>query len=147
MDGKKTPVYVVDDEAGVRKALRRLISSFGYSVKTFADAESFLSRTDIGSEGVVVLDVNMPEMDGLVLQQKLIADSSPMKVIFITAYPDINDKRCALTCGAEGFLVKPFDDKRLLSLINKAATQEGRLSPLNAAWPLRLNQHRAKTTG
>jgi two-component system, LuxR family, response regulator TtrR len=114
---KHLPVYVIDDVESVRKAVKRLVNSFGYSAETFDSAESFLVSGHAGEKAVLILDERMPSMDGFGLQEKLSQASSPMKVIFLTGDAQQGDRERALMRGATGFFRKPFDDQSLLDLI------------------------------
>src|SRR6202142_1166170 len=114
-------VFVVDDDASVRKALARLLASAGYVVETFASAREFL---DCGhhqeTPGCVVLDISMPGLSGLDLQQELMAFTPPLPIIFITGHGDIPTSVRAMKGGAVDFLTKPVNDRDLLSLIKLA---------------------------
>jgi|WetSurMetagenome_2_1015567.scaffolds.fasta_scaffold746117_1 two-component system, LuxR family, response regulator FixJ len=118
------PIYVVDDDPSVRGALKRLLGSHGFTVKTFSSGQRFLEFVGLNAEGVLILDIRMPDMDGLVLQQKLNYSCSPLKIIFMTAWPGPGDKECAVACGAIGFLIKPFGEWELLNLIEAASRGE-----------------------
>jgi FixJ family two-component response regulator len=114
-------VFVVDDDASVRKALARLMASAGYAVKTFASAREFLDRGDHqDAPGCVVLDVSMPGLSGLDLQQELMAFSPPLPIIFITGHGDIPTSVRAMKGGAVDFLTKPVDGRDLLSVVRQA---------------------------
>jgi FixJ family two-component response regulator len=114
-------VFVVDDDASVRKALGRLLASAGYAVETFASAREFLDRGHHqDTPGGVVLDVSMPGLSGLDLQQELKAFTPPLPIIFITGHGDIPTSVRAMKDGAVDFLTKPVDDRDLLSVIKLA---------------------------
>ncbi len=119
-DGAGSRIYLVDDDGSVRRALRRLLSSVGHEVSAYASAREFLDSVPLGTEGVLVLDLRMPEMDGFELHRQLCEANSPLKVIFITAFVQPGDCERGIRQGAVGFLVKPFDDTDLLSLIDKS---------------------------
>lgn len=110
-------IYIVDDDDSVRNSLRRLLASYGYRVEVFSSATAFLDSVPMESDGVVVLDVSMPGMDGLQLQQRLKDFHSPLKIIFITGHAGPHDREQAIANGARGFLNKPFNDQSLLDLI------------------------------
>lgn len=116
-------VSVIDDNASVRKALKRLIGSAGFDVSTFASAQDFLDRRP--ASGCIILDVTMPGMDGLELQDHLNATGSTEPIVFITAYDDESARTRAIDAGAAGFLEKPFDDVELLDAIQKALEGQG----------------------
>jgi FixJ family two-component response regulator len=116
-------ISVIDDNPSVRKALKRLIGSAGFDVSTFASAKDFLDRRP--ASGCIILDVTMPGMTGLELQDHLNATGSTEPIIFITAYDDESARTRAIGAGAVGFLEKPFDDVELLEAIQKAFEGKG----------------------
>ncbi len=120
MDQKDITVFIVDDDASVRRALKRLIKVAGFKAKTFGSAREFINSGHYQSAGVLVLDVRMPGMSGLELQKYLADNGSDMPIIFITAHEDIQASRMALEAGAIEFLKKPFDDQALLEGIQRA---------------------------
>jgi len=111
-------VFVVDDDESVRRALERLMRSVGFDVRVFASAEDFLNQGCLNISGCLVLDVRMPQMDGLELQDRLIASGSQIPVVFITAHDDVSTRKRAMKAGAVAFIQKPFDDQVLLDAIN-----------------------------
>ena len=113
-------VLVVDDDASVRVALRRLIRSAGFAVETFASAEDLLETWPSDTSGCLIVDVQMPGLSGLELQTKLAASGSTVPIIFITAHDDPNVRSRALNGGATDFLEKPFDDEELIAAIHTA---------------------------
>jgi two-component system response regulator FixJ len=117
---QKQQIFVVDDDGSVRKALRRLLSAMGYEVQTFASAAEFLGVAPVKRRGCLILDVHMPAMDGLRLQQELNSLGSRLPVIVVTADKDSGLGDRAVRAGAVGFLQKPFDDTSLLCLVNAA---------------------------
>jgi FixJ family two-component response regulator len=98
----------------------RLIQSFGFAVVVFASAEEFLVSGHLRDTSCLILDVNMPRMNGLQLQAYLVQAGCLMPIIFITAYPDEKVQAQALQAGAECFLEKPFSDTALLNGIRRA---------------------------
>jgi FixJ family two-component response regulator len=112
-------VFVVDDDVSVREALEALIGSEGWQVETFASAEAFLSRARSLAPSCLVLDVSLPDLNGLDLQKRL-ADRNDMPIIFITGYGDVPMTVQAMKAGAVEFLMKPFNDESLLSAIRQA---------------------------
>jgi FixJ family two-component response regulator len=113
-------VSVVDDDASVRKALARLLTSAGYAVETFASAREFLERCRRGEfPGCVVLDLCMPGLSGLELQRELMA-FAPLSIIFITGHGDVPASVRAMKDGAVDFLTKPVDERNLLSVVAQA---------------------------
>jgi FixJ family two-component response regulator len=124
-------VMIVDDDESIRRAARRLIKSYGFPVETFASAEDFLSSGRLHETACLVLDVQMPGLNGLELQSRLITDGNQVPIIFITAFNDENARAQALKAGALGYLVKPFEEADLLTAINVALRRQeiGRQSP------------------
>jgi FixJ family two-component response regulator len=117
-----TPViFVVDDDASVRRSLARLLKSAGYEVELFASATEFLeSGRHQHSPGCLVLDLRMPQLTGMELQERLQALQSPLAIVFITGHGDIPTSVRAMRGGAVDFLPKPFDDTQLLDAIGRA---------------------------
>ena len=113
-------VFVVDDDESVRKALKRLIKSVGMNVETFATARDFLSRQHYEGPSCLVLDVRMPGLSGLDLQQELTKADLTLPIIFITGHGNIPMSVQAIKAGAIDFLEKPFEDQALLDLIQNA---------------------------
>jgi len=137
-------VFVVDDDASVRKGLARLLKSAGYAVESFASAREFLDRISQGeSAGCVVLDIQMPELSGLELQQKLKTFTPPISIIFITGHGDIPISVRAMKDGATDFLPKPVGDEELLSAVRSALARNAEERSSHAR--LRELQQRAST--
>ncbi len=117
-------ISVVDDDESVRKALKRVFRSMRLNVDTFASAEEFLEslgdRSPSRTPSCLVLDVRMPGMSGLELQEFLAAAERPIPIIFITAHEDNQARAQAFQAGAVGFLQKPFDHTLLLEAVTKA---------------------------
>ena len=111
---------LVDDDASVRKATGRLIQSFGFTVEVFASGEEFLCFGSLCITSCLVLDVQMPGMNGLQLQSHLAAAGYRIPIIFITAYQDEEIRTQALEAGAVAFLTKPFGEEALLKGIRSA---------------------------
>lgn len=109
-------VFVVDDDVSVRESLDQLIRTAGYRAETYDSARAFLARPRAGVPSCLVLDVSLPDLNGLVLQQR-IADRSDMPIIFITGHGDIPMTVQAMKAGAVEFLTKPFGDEVLLTAI------------------------------
>jgi FixJ family two-component response regulator len=123
MDGMFT-VFLVDDDAGVLKALSRLLRAKGYDVRPFASAEAFLEGHDAALPGCAVFDVAMPGLDGLALQQVFAAGGKQRPVIFLTGKGDVQKSVRAMKAGAVDFLTKPVRDKDLLDAIARAERQD-----------------------
>ena len=111
---------LVDDDASARKATTRLIKSFGFTVEVFASGEEFLRFGSLRITSCLVLDLQMPGMNGLQLQSHLAAGGYRIPIIFITAYPDDEIRAQALEAGAVAFLTKPFGEEALLEGIRSA---------------------------
>jgi two-component system, LuxR family, response regulator FixJ len=113
-------VFVVDDDAGVRDSLRFLLKSVGMATRVFGSAVEFLDSYDVHQPGCLVLDVRMPAMNGLELQQQLNVRGALIPVIFITGHGDIPMAVEAMQHGAFDFLQKPFRDQDLIDRVRKA---------------------------
>jgi FixJ family two-component response regulator len=113
-------VFVVDDDATVREALELLVQSAGCLAETFASAEGFLSHPRVLAPSCLVLDVTLPDLNGLDLQERIAADRVDMPIIFVTGVDDISTTVRAMKAGAAEFLTKPCDYDVLLSAIRHA---------------------------
>src|ERR1700724_2882047 len=111
-------IMIVDDDISMRRAARRLIKSQGFVVETFASAEDFLASEQLKQPACLILDIQMPGLNGLELQQRLGASGYQIPIIFITALNDENARAQALKAGALAYLVKPFEEADLLNAIN-----------------------------
>ncbi len=120
-------VMVVDDDAGVRNAMRSLLKSVGLTSQLHASAQEFLGSYDPAQAGCVLLDIRMPGMSGLELQQELNLRGATIPVIFMTGHGDIPMAVEAMQHGAFDFLQKPFRDQDLLDRIQKAIARDARL--------------------
>ena len=116
-------IAVIDDDESVRRALCRLIRSAGLSVETYATAEDFLDQVAEKMPACLILDVRMPGMSGLELQNLLAADNRRIPIVFITAHEDEQARLTALGAGGVAFLQKPFDDGVLLDAVVRALSQ------------------------
>ena len=126
-------VYVVDDDASAREGVADLIRSAGLTAKTFASAEEFLAAPRPKTPSCLVLDVSLPGLNGLDLQQQLAKSNAQVPIVFLTGHGDIPMTVRALKAGAANFLTKPFDDEELLSAIRqciKVASLERRAQTL-----------------
>jgi len=121
-----TVVYLVDDDASVRKSLSRLISEAGYKVQAYASAREFLAREPAKGPSCVVLDVRMPGVTGLDLQKTLTSAVHELPIIFITGHGDISMSVKAMKAGAVDFLTKPFAARDLLDAIQRAVAKDTR---------------------
>jgi FixJ family two-component response regulator len=120
----KFTVYLVDDDAGVLKALSRLLRAKGYEVKSYLSPQEFLKQHDPTVSGCAVLDVSMPGLDGLELQKALTAGGSPRPIVFITGKGDVPTSVRAMKAGAIDFLTKPTKDTDLLEAIRRAEERD-----------------------
>jgi two-component system, LuxR family, response regulator FixJ len=116
----QTTVFVVDDDDGMRRALDALLSTVGFRTALFARPSEFLSNFHADAPGCLVLDIRMPEMSGLELQQRLNAMGSMLPVIFVTGHGDVPMAVQAMKEGAFEFIQKPFRDQELLDRVNHA---------------------------
>ena len=116
-------VFVVDDDESVCRALRRLLKSAGFKVRTFGSADDFLNQGCQNVPGCLILDVRMPGVGGLELQQQLLESGSSIPIIFISAHEDPQTYKQAMENGASAFLQKPFEDKTILDAIGSAFTK------------------------
>jgi FixJ family two-component response regulator len=120
-------VFLVDDDDSVRKALARLIRTAGYEIKTFASAQEFIeSKPEITAVACLVLDVRMPGLNGLDLQDALRAAKVPIPIVFITGHGDIPMSVKAMKAGAVDFLPKPVRAETLLPAIEQALARASR---------------------
>jgi FixJ family two-component response regulator len=118
-------IAIVDDDDSVRTATESIVRSLGQETRTFPSAESFLQSPFLETS-CLILDVQMPKMNGIQLQEHLLRLGVNIPIIFITAYPDETDKSRALKAGAVGYLHKTFDlDQRLVDCLNKALKCDG----------------------
>lgn len=117
---QKPIVFVVDDDVSVRESLDLLIKFAGWQPETFASALDFLARSRTTTPSCLVLDVSLPDLDGLELQKLIASDRTDMPIIFITGHGDVPMSVQAMKAGAVEFLTKPFDDEVLLSAIRHA---------------------------
>jgi len=119
-------VFVVDDDISVRESLELLIQVSGWRAETFASAREFLARPRPSVPSCVILDLALPDVSGLDLQQRVAADRSEMPIIFITGYGDVSQSVRAMKAGALEFLTKPFREDVLVSAIRHALERSRR---------------------
>jgi FixJ family two-component response regulator len=110
-------VAIVDDDDAMRAAVQDLLSSVGIKARSFASAEEFLLSGLQSEVACLISDIRMPGMTGLELQARLIAEGRQTPIIFVTAYGNARTRMQALEAGAVEFLVKPFDDERLIGTV------------------------------
>jgi FixJ family two-component response regulator len=119
-------VHVVDDEAGMRKALARLLRAEGFEVRLFASASEFLGAVRAEETACLILDVAMPELDGLELQRRITRLGLTVPIIFLTGRGNIPMSVRAIKAGAVDFLTKPVNDTELLRAVRAALVLAGR---------------------
>jgi len=119
-------IFVVDDDPLLCRALRRLLALTGYRVETFASARAFLSRGAFSGPGCVILDVNLPDLDGFSLYEEMKAAGLQLPIIFITGYGDVPMAVRAIRGGAANFLTKPFLDSVLLDALSEALEMQNK---------------------
>jgi FixJ family two-component response regulator len=118
--GNTRVICIVDDDASVREALEGLLRSAGFRVEVFRSAAEFLASARVSDAACAILDVRMPGMGGLELQEELVGSNRALPIIFITAHCDEDARGRALERGAIDFLRKPFSDDALLDAIGAA---------------------------
>ncbi len=141
MTEEKPVVYVVDDDPSVRKALERLLRSAGHEAKTFPSALEFLDFTHPDAPGCLVLDIKMPGLSGLELQDRLADKGISLPIVFITGHGTVPASVRALKAGAMDFLQKPFEDRDLLDAVSQGIEKDRRrrheqkeMKKLRAKW-------------
>jgi FixJ family two-component response regulator len=112
-------VFIVDDDISVRESLEPLVRSAGWRAETFASAKDFLARPRVFAPSCLVLDVQLPELSGLDLQQRVL-DRTDMPIIFVTGYGDVPTTVQAMKAGAFEFLTKPYSSEVVLAAIENA---------------------------
>ena len=130
-------VFIVDDDAGVRKSIGELLISVGLAVETFESGQSFLDTFDTARPGCLVLDVRMAHMGGLMLEAKLAEMGADIPIVFISGHGDISMAVNTIKRGAVDFVPKPYQEQHLLDAINEALRRDAlrRASPLEASGP------------
>jgi FixJ family two-component response regulator len=124
MKVKLPTVFIVDDDAGVRSSIRMLLKSIGLAATPLASAQEFLAGFDSAQPGCLVLDIRMPAMSGMELQQELNLRGATIPVIFITGHGDVPMAVEAMQHGAFDFLQKPFRDQELIDRVQKALARD-----------------------
>jgi FixJ family two-component response regulator len=126
---QKVPIIsIIDDDESIRIATKSLVRSLGFSAYTFASADEFLASPQMADTACVISDVQMPNMSGIELQERLAATGYRMPVIFITAYPDENVRVRAMNAGAICYLNKPFDLQTLINCLGEALKKNDGIS-------------------
>jgi FixJ family two-component response regulator len=122
-------ISIIDDDPSVRTATARLLRSMGFAAHAFASAQEFLSSPQLKETSCVIADVEMPGMNGVELQDYLVANGHPTPIIFITAFPHERVRERAMKAGAVDFLSKPFDEARLLECVEEALAKRRNAVP------------------
>ena len=124
MSEAEPAIFVIDDDLSVRQSLESLIKSVGWRVRTYGSAQEFLGSGHLEAPGCIVLDVRLPGLSGLDLQQALLRAKSHLPVIFITGHGDIPMSVQAMKAGAVEFLPKPFREQDLLDALKLALDRD-----------------------
>jgi len=124
MSEAESTIFVIDDDLSVRQSLESLIKSVGWRVRTYGSAQEFLGSGHLEAPGCIVLDVRLPGLSGLDLQQALLRAKSHLPVIFITGHGDIPMSVQAMKAGAVEFLPKPFREQDLLDALKLALDRD-----------------------
>ena len=117
-------VFVIDDDSHVRSSLKFLLESAGLVVETFPSAKTFLQRAGLHGASCVVLDLRMPKLDGLDVQERLAQSGIRIPIVFLSGHADVPSTAQAMRDGAVDFLVKPVDDAQLLDAVRRALTRD-----------------------
>jgi FixJ family two-component response regulator len=124
MNGPNPTIFIIDDDSSMRRALSYLLQSAGYKVETYSSAEKFLQRDPYDGVGCMLLDVRMPGLSGMDLQEKLMRPDYMMPIIFLTGHGELSMGVHAMKKGAIDFLTKPCDDGQLLAAVNRAIEKD-----------------------
>ncbi len=120
----KPTIFIIDDDPSIRQSAQMMLESLGFNVKTFISGQDFLKTKVEGDLGCIILDVRMPGISGLDLQEKLVRARTSLPVIFITGHGTVPMSVRAMKAGAVDFLQKPFEEQELLDAINRAITRQ-----------------------
>jgi FixJ family two-component response regulator len=120
MTPKKISIAIIDDDLGIRDALKRLLSSYGYRTELYASAENFINAVLLTEASCLVVDVQLGDISGVELGRHLVATGLDLPIIFITASRDETIRRQALEFGCFAFLYKPFSEEQLIEAITRA---------------------------
>jgi len=116
-------VHIVDDDPSIQRSLRRLLESVGLNSECYSSAQDFIERRNADAPGCLLLDVRMPGLSGLELQDHLRSEACMLPIIFVTGYGDVPMTARAMKAGAIDFLQKPFNEQELLEAIERALTR------------------------
>lgn len=117
-------VYVVDDQEAVLRSLRRLVESVGLETRTFETPSAFLAAFDPGRPGCVILDLRLPEMSGLEVQERLAAAGHRTPVVIVTGHGDVSTAVRAMKAGAVDFVQKPVNDQELVDIVQRCVAED-----------------------
>ena len=117
-------VHVVDDDASWRKSVARLLSTVGHRVVQYESAAQFLETAELDAPGCILLDMRMPDITGLQLQQRLAGMQHALPTVFVSGHGDIPTSVLAMKAGADNFLTKPVDTEELLRVVQEAITRD-----------------------
>jgi len=123
----KPTVFVVDDDSAVRKSFHWLVESIGLEIESFSSGQEFLEKHDASRPGCLVLDVRMPGMSGIELQETLAAKGIQIPIIIVTGYGDVPTAVRAMKKGAVDFIEKPFNDQEMLDRIQVAIERDAKI--------------------
>lgn len=115
-----TIIYIVDDEEGIRELLSSVVKLMGLTAASYADADSFLDAYEPDKPGCLVLDIEMPGLSGLELQEKLVSSQSGLPIVMMSGKEDMPMVNRAMTAGAAGFLRKPFTIRAFIDQVEQA---------------------------
>jgi FixJ family two-component response regulator len=118
-------ISIVDDDESVRDATKSLLRSYGYTAQCFGSAEEFLESTQIEETDCLITDVQMPGLNGMELQDRLLSDGHDVPTIFISVFPNPRLEQQVLKSGAIAYLSKPFKEEQLLEYIGAALNRRG----------------------
>jgi FixJ family two-component response regulator len=123
--GRQAPtIAIVDDDYSVRLATESLVRSLGFTARTFASAKDFLQSAGLNETACLILDVQMPGMSGVDLQDALLKRGHHIPIIFITAFPEDRVRERVLRAGAVSFLIKPFDGRKMIDCLRLALQKQ-----------------------
>ena len=114
------PIYIIDDEPAILKALKQLLSIEGYEAEVFGDAREALKKLDRDWPGVVLSDINMPGIDGVEFLREVLKVDSEFSVVMLTGHGDISTAVESMRLGAYDFIEKPFSNEHILDVLNRA---------------------------
>ena len=135
MSKDKKQIYIVDDDASVCRALSVMLTTYGFTVDTFASADQFFRVVPYDVQGCLILDIHMPEVDGWEALKRIIKAGYKRPVIIISADKSSVNYEKAIEAGAVGYLQKPFNDRELVDFINSALEKKLRTSLMELRRP------------